>query len=89
MDRNDAIRQVREMEQVTKQSIPIGKYIRKKIVQEEVVEAYVTPLPTSVKTPQGNMQVNKGQWVIIHLDGQQETYSSEDFFKTFEPLEKK
>ena len=89
MDRDDAIRKVKELEQATKLPIPISRYTRKKIVREEVIEAYVTPVPTSVKTSQGNMQVNKGQWVVIHLDGTQETYSPQDFFKIFELVEKR
>lgn len=87
MDRTDAIRAVKDLEEITKKEIPIMKFELKPEIAKEVVEAYITPLPTSVKTKYGkDLQVNKGNWVVIHKKGGQDAYTPDEFAKRFKPV---
>lgn len=99
MDRDQAVRNVYKVSKEIQKPIPIMKFIRKKIVQEEVVEAYISPIPSAVQvtyqtivegrmvTKRNNRQVEKGNWVVIHKDGRQQTYTQEEFENIYEPME--
>lgn len=83
--------------QLNKQ-IPVNRYIRHKVIREEVVLAYKSPVPSGVQVEyqtlkddkyvkvKANRQVNKGNYVVIHKDGSQETYTPEEFVKIYEPM---
>lgn len=87
MTRDEILTNVRKLSETLKRPIPVYKYKRTRIVQEEVVEAYKTPVPSGIRLPNGkNKQVEKDDWVIIHQDGSQSTYTNDEFFKVFEKI---
>lgn len=78
--------------------ISVRKFIRHKVIREEIVLAYQSPVPSAVQvyyqtlkddkyvTVKANRQVNKGNWIVIRQDGSQETYTLEEFEKIYEPM---
>lgn len=80
--------------------ILIKSFIRHKVIREEIVMAYQSPVPSGVEvfyqtlkddkyvTVKTNRQVNKDNWIVIREDGSQETYTPEEFAKIYEPVKK-
>ena len=88
--RQERIGKVQELSKRIKEGggdeIVIGQFKRHKIVQEEIVDAYISPVPSAVKTPAGSRQVDKGNWVLIHSDGSESTMTPDQFAKVFTNL---
>ena len=68
----------------------MAKYIRRKEIQEEIVEAYVSMVPASVTHVVNDRkvaeQVNIGDWIITHADGSQDKCTPEEFKKIYIPI---
>ena len=84
MTRDDILTNVKELEKATKKVISIKKYRRSKIVQDEIVEAFKTPVPNAITIKGKPKQVEKDNWIVLHPDGTQSTYTDEEFNKIFE-----
>jgi len=94
----DRLETVMKLAKDLKKPIPVTKFIRHKIIREEIVLAYQSLVPSSVQVSYktlkddqyvdvvANRQVNKGNYVVIRQDGSQETYTPEEFHKTYEPV---
>jgi len=85
MTREDRIMEVNELSKTVKNPIAVAKYIRQRIVQEEIIDAYVSPVPSAVVVDGRPKQVEVGDWVAIHSDGTQDAYKPAEFTKVFEP----
>jgi len=85
---NEEVRDnVKTLEKQLKKPITIKKYKRCKIVQEEIIEAFKTPVPNSITLANGKVrQVEKDNWIVLHQDGTQSTYTDEEFSKVFEAI---
>ncbi|HDY68071.1 MAG TPA: hypothetical protein ENH85_09790 [Candidatus Scalindua sp.] len=70
-----------------KTKIIIKRFVRRKIIQNEVVDAYITPVANGIETPMGRKQVNRGNWIVIHADGKQASYTPEEFAGIYELVE--
>ena len=68
-----------------KVSEPLGKFKRTRIVQEEIVTVARSLVPSAVSTSRGNRQVEKGELIVTHEDGNQEVFTDKEFNKTFVP----
>ena len=87
MTRDEILLNVRKLSEQIKKPIPIEKYKRAQIIREEVVEAFQTPVPNAVTLANGQTkQVEKDNWILIHQDGTQSTYTDEEFHNTFEKV---
>jgi len=86
MTRDDVLSNVKKLAEQLKKEIPVNKFKRSKIVQEEIVEAFKTPVPNAVTVNGRNRMVEKDDWIVIHTDGHQSTYSDEEFKKIFEKI---
>jgi len=86
MTREDVLQTVKDIGERQKKPVPIRKYKRTKIVQEEIVEAFRTPVPSAIEIKGKPRQVEKDNWVVIHEDGTFSTYTDEEFNKVFEVI---
>ena len=86
MSREDSIAKVKKLADNIKKEIPLVKYKRRKIIQEEIVDAYKCPVPSSITVHGRPRQVERDEWVVIHQDGQEACYSADEFFKIFEAI---
>ena len=72
----------------------MGKYVRHKIIQEEIVDAEQSLIPCSIKEHEHgkltgrNKQVNVGDWVVTHADKTQDVYTNEDFHVVYKPMKR-
>ena len=85
MSRESIIAEVNELSKSIKNPIPIARFIRQRIVQEEIVDAYKSPVPSAVKIDGQPKMVEIGDWIIIRADGSQDTYKPDKFSQIFEP----
>jgi len=86
MSREDALRKLKSISENVKKEIPLAKFRRRKIIQEEIVEAYKCPTPSSVTKNGKNRQVEKDNWVVIHSDGGEDVYTEGEFKGIFEKI---
>ena len=84
MTREDKIMEVQELGKKINQTISIRKYMRQRIVQEEIIDAYLSPVPSAVMIGGRPKMVEKGDWIVIHIDGSQDVYKPGEFEKVFE-----
>lgn len=85
MQRNDFIAGVRDLSKKLKKDISVLRFKRSKIIQEEIVDAYQTPVPSAVLVKGRPRQVEVNEWIVNHADGSQSKYSDMEFRKVFEP----
>ena len=86
MTREDILENIKEVGVKMKKEIPVKKYKRTRIVQEEIVEAFQTPVPNAIIVKSRPRQVEKDNWIVIHSDGTQSAYNDEEFKKVFEVI---
>jgi len=86
MNRSEILENVKKLSVQLKRPILVEKYKRTKIIQEEIVDAYKTPVPNGIKVNGKNRQVEKDNWIVIHNDGTQSSYTEGEFLKIFEPI---
>lgn len=84
MTRQSRIVEVQELAKRVNREIPVKRYIRQRIVQEEIIDAYISPVPASVMIDGKPKMVEVGDWVVIREDGSQDTYKALEFAKIFE-----
>lgn len=84
MSRESRIAEVSELAKRVNKEIPVKKYIRQRIVQEEIIDAYVSPVPSAAVVDGITKMVEVGDWVVIRADGSQDTYKPVEFTKVFE-----
>ena len=84
MTREERIIEVSELSKLIKSPIPITRYIRQRIVQEEIIDAYKSPVPSAVIINGKSKMVEIGDWVVIREDGSQDAFKPSEFNKTFE-----
>lgn len=89
MNRESVIAEVNQLAKDIKRPIPINQYIRSRIVQDEIVNAYKSPVPTAVIVNGKSRQVEIGDWIAIHPDGSKDAFKDAEFKSIFEPLEEK
>ena len=85
MSRETKLIEISELAKLIKKDIPITRYIRQRIVQEEIIDAYQSPVPSSVMINGKQKMVEIGDWIVVKEDGSQNTYKSDEFFEIFEP----
>ena len=68
----------------------MAKYIRRKEIKEEIVEAEVSALPSSVSNVVNGQRVtemvHKGDYVVTYNNGKKEVYPPETFKGIFTPV---
>ncbi len=84
MTRESRIVEVQDLAKRVNREIPVKRYIRQRIVQEEIIDAYISPVPTAVVVEGKTKMVEMGDWVVIREDGLQDTYKAMEFAKIFE-----
>lgn len=62
-------------------------YKAKAVKKPIVVEVYQTDKPVDVKTLEGTMHANKGDWIITGVDGEQWPVKDSIFRKTYKLVE--
>lgn len=86
MSRESKIAEINELSKQIKRPIEIKRYIRQRIVQEETIDAYRSPVPSSVVVNGKQKMVEKDDWVVIKSDGSIESYKPAEFNKIFEEV---
>jgi len=84
MSRESVIAGVNQLAKDIKRPITISRYIRKRVVQEEMIDAYISPVPTAVIVNGRARQVEIGDWIIIQADGAKSTFKDNEFKTIFE-----
>ena len=84
MSRESRIAEVQELARTVHKEIPVSKYTRQRIIQEEIIDAYISPVPSAVIVGDNTKMVEVGDWVVIKADGSQDTYKPLEFAKIFE-----
>ena len=85
MSRESRIIEANELAKTINKPISISRYIRQRIIQEEIIDAYISPVPSAVTINNRPKMVEIGDWVVIREDGSQDTYKPDEFAKVFEP----
>jgi len=85
MSREARIIEVQELAKSINRPITVSKYIRQRIVQEEIIDAYKSPVPSAVTVNGHPKMVEIGDWIVIKADGSQDTYKPAEFAQIFEP----
>ena len=85
MSREARIIEVQELAKKINRPIPVSRYIRQRIVQEEIIDAYKSPVPAAVVVNGKQKMVEIGDWIVIKEDGSQDAYKPDEFDKIFEP----
>ena len=85
MTREERIVEVNDLSKQINKPIPVARYIRQRIVQEEIIDAYKSPVPSAVTINNKPKMVETGDWIIIKEDGSQDTCKPVEFAQVFEP----
>lgn len=85
MSREARLVEVEELRKKINKPILVSRYIRQRIVQEEILDAYKSPVPSSVTVNGRPKMVEVGDWIVIKDDGSQDSYKPDEFSKVFEP----